>query len=421
MSILHKDFVKITAESIGMSGIKDDVASQLIQDVEYRLREVLQEAKKFMRHSRRTILLPEDVNSALSVKNVEPLYGYMSPEPAKFKRAAQDLFYLEDEELDFEKVLSTPLPKLPMEISFTGHWLAIEGVQPAIPQNPPPQVKADAADSTKSTLVKDVLSKELQIYYEKISGALVGEDQRLRQVALDSLSKDPGLQSLLPYFLQFVHDNVTKNMRNLPLLAIMVDVIEKILDNVNFFIEPYLHQLVPTLLTTIVAKKLSQSPKDPHWALRTHAARILARIATVYSKAYSSLLPRITKTLLLAFCDKDKPFSTHYGAVTALGMLGEQTIRLCLFPNLKQYGELVSAARASQDTSEEGQLRKEDCERVVKAIVDAVVLVLKRTGQSDSGAKDNGDTAAMVEDMSEQELSERFGPVFAPELARALL
>jgi hypothetical protein len=45
---------------------------------------------------------------------------------------------LEDEELDFDKVLNMPLPKLPLEVNLTGHWLAIDGVQPAIPENPPP-------------------------------------------------------------------------------------------------------------------------------------------------------------------------------------------------------------------------------------------------------------------------------------------
>lgn len=40
--------------------------------------------------------------------------------------------------MDFDAVLNKPLPKIPLDVTFTAHWLAIEGVQPAIPQNPTP-------------------------------------------------------------------------------------------------------------------------------------------------------------------------------------------------------------------------------------------------------------------------------------------
>ncbi len=42
MSLLPVDAMKLTAESIGMPEIKDDIAVALAQDVEYRLREIIQ-------------------------------------------------------------------------------------------------------------------------------------------------------------------------------------------------------------------------------------------------------------------------------------------------------------------------------------------------------------------------------------------
>lgn len=88
---------------------------------------------------------------------------------------------------------------------FLAHWLAIEGVQPAIPQNPTPSEIAAMKDEftvklnpapiietsvekkkddkpslvynpmakAKDKLVKDVLSKELILYYEKITHAIL--------------------------------------------------------------------------------------------------------------------------------------------------------------------------------------------------------------------------------------------------------
>jgi hypothetical protein len=55
------------------------------------------------------------------------LYGYDSTRPLKFGEASlgpgQPLFYVEDEEVDFEKLINAPLPKVPREVSFTGEWI----------------------------------------------------------------------------------------------------------------------------------------------------------------------------------------------------------------------------------------------------------------------------------------------------------
>ena len=44
--------------------------------------------------------------------------------PLRFGEASlgpgQPLYYVEDEEVDFEKLINAPLPKVPREITFTG-------------------------------------------------------------------------------------------------------------------------------------------------------------------------------------------------------------------------------------------------------------------------------------------------------------
>lgn len=74
------------------------------------------------------------------------------------------MYHVEDQEIDLTKVMKTELPPVPRDISFTGtfrtlsqfhslateidevhvcaaHWLAIEGVQPLIKENPTPSGK----------------------------------------------------------------------------------------------------------------------------------------------------------------------------------------------------------------------------------------------------------------------------------------
>ena len=58
-------------------------------------------------------------------------------------------------------------------------------------------------------LVKHVLSKELQLYYDKIVESIVSENDNISSIAVASLSKDTGIQPLLPYLVQFMTHTVS--------------------------------------------------------------------------------------------------------------------------------------------------------------------------------------------------------------------
>jgi transcription initiation factor TFIID subunit 6 len=124
----NPDNIKDVAESVGITSLNDEVLHRMSQDVEYRIAQVLEEALKFMRHGQRSTLSTQDISQALKVLDVEPLYGYESTRPLRFGEASigpgQPLFYVEDEEVDFEKLINQPLPKVPREISFTGRGIA---------------------------------------------------------------------------------------------------------------------------------------------------------------------------------------------------------------------------------------------------------------------------------------------------------
>lgn len=61
------------ANAVGIPSdqVSDDIAQSLASDAEYRIREIIQDAAKFMKHGKRNVLKCEDVNLALSMKNVQ--------------------------------------------------------------------------------------------------------------------------------------------------------------------------------------------------------------------------------------------------------------------------------------------------------------------------------------------------------------
>lgn len=432
-SVWNPENVTDVAESVGIAALNREVAEHLARDVEYRISQVLEEALKFMRHAKRTTLTTQDISQALRVLDVEPLYGYESTRPLRFGEASigpgQPLFYVEDEEVDFEKLINAPLPKVPREISFTGHWLAVEGVQPSIPQNPTQADqrgqelagKGQGANTLAALsgndnvavkpLVKHVLSKELQLYFERICAAILDEDNMEYQTAaFASLRSDPGLHQLVPYFIQFIADKVTHGLKSLFILAQSMRMVESLLANASLYIAPYVSALIPAILTCVVGKHLGAASKDQgegHYALRAFSSSLLLRIAQKYGDSSSTLKPRIARACLKHFLDSHKPYGTHYGAVLGLTVIaGSAGVRSLILPNLQAY-DLHLQEGLKDDAKRPHALK------VVEAIVSALEL-LEQDAIKYNTAQTNGHPEG-------EALKERLNELLGAAIAQAVL
>ncbi|KAM3405788.1 hypothetical protein ACQJBY_000042 [Aegilops geniculata] len=397
MSIVPKETIEVIAQSIGIPSLPADVSAALAPDVEYRLREIMQEAIKCMRHAKRTVLTADDVDSALSLRNVEPVYGFASGDPLRFKRAVghKDLFYIDDREVDFKEIIQAPLPKAPLDTAVVAHWLAIEGVQPAIPENPPIDAISAPTENKRTEHAKDdglpvdiklpvkhILSRELQMYFDKIAELTMSRSSTpVFREALVSLSKDSGLHPLVPYFSYFIADEVTRSLADLPVLFALMRVVQSLLRNPHIHIEPYhitskkatlvycqLHQLMPSMITCIVAKRLGHRLSDNHWELRDFSANLVASVCRRYGHVYHNLQIRLTKTLVHAFLDPHKALTQHYGAVQGISALGPSAqIRLLLLPNLQAYMQLLDPELQLEKQSNE--MKRKEAWRVYGALL----------------------------------------------------
>ncbi|AET38022.1 TATA-binding protein-associated factor TAF6 Ecym_2276 [Eremothecium cymbalariae DBVPG len=433
-----QDTVRDVAESLGITNVSDDVLRSLAMDVEYRILEIIEQAVKFKRHSKRDVLTTDDIARALRVLNVEPLYGYEDnstrDKEVSFSKVTgqggQTMYYLDDEEIDFDKLINEPLPHVPRLPTFTTHWLAVEGVQPAIPQNPNlndlrmtqlpltrgaivtalndtsiqtsvseeksehvSQVKPGQTNETKP-LVKHVLSKELQIYFNKVVSALTSKDQNLnaqhmKAAALTSLKSDTGLHQLIPYFIQFIAEQITHNLSDLDLLTTMLEMIYSLLSKQSVFLDPYIHSLMPSILTLLLAKKLGGAPSSTSSedeqdflektnALRDFASTLLDHVLQKFPQVYKSLKPRVTRTLLKTFLDSNRSFGTYYGCIRGVCVLGNETIRFFL-GNLQNWAKLVFEESTSSlddiQIKETSKISKKEVQLLADVIVNALALL----------------------------------------------
>lgn len=75
---------------------------------------------------------------------MQPQYGFQCAETLPFRFASgggRELHFIEEKEVDLNDLLQNINPKAPLECTLRSHWLCIDGVQPTIPENPPPIAK----------------------------------------------------------------------------------------------------------------------------------------------------------------------------------------------------------------------------------------------------------------------------------------
>jgi transcription initiation factor TFIID subunit 6 len=143
MSIISPDTIRVIAENCGISiaKVSDEVAQVVIQEVEFKMRLIIQESAKYMKHSKHEVLSVENVNFALRSLDFSEVFGHTGRKNVDLRFVGlpgfpSDMFKVEDKILNITDITTEALPLCPRDCSLDFHWLAIDGTQPSVPQNP---------------------------------------------------------------------------------------------------------------------------------------------------------------------------------------------------------------------------------------------------------------------------------------------
>lgn len=117
------------------------------------------------------------------------------------------------------------------------------------------------------------------------------------------------------------------------------------------------------MLSCIVGKSLCTNPDEDHWSLRRLAAGVVKTICAKFG-SHGRTETRITKTMISALLDVNKPLATHFGAVVTLSSLGPNVLDAILIDSMEVYYRFLNTQLSHKD-----RRIKEDAAEVDKALL----------------------------------------------------
>ncbi|VDK51835.1 unnamed protein product [Cylicostephanus goldi] len=280
-------------------------------------------ARQLAVHGRRRTARVEDFELALRSYGLQMPIGALTRSLPSLRQlrmpGGEQLCIREDADLDVPALTQPPQVKVPVKRHIRVHWIRVDSEE-----EPPPEKKAKkilqgsemfsndipaalrkkiqvpsetAAPSIsyrlaaqgvpkkEQILIKpsfvEPLSVEQQVYLKEIVEACVGQDDRKRQQALQSLERDTGIQVLLPRLSRLIYTSIRCNVvhRCLSMLIYVVRMMRAVAVNKAVKLDGVLHEFLPSLMSCMLGRVLCTRPEsDNHWALRDFAGKTLITI-----------------------------------------------------------------------------------------------------------------------------------------------
>ncbi|KAM3173893.1 hypothetical protein ACTXT7_011667, partial [Hymenolepis weldensis] len=255
-----EEFFKTCAEINAVTSLHPDGIPRLQKHIHFVTTALVQKAIRFMEQNRRGAPHLSDIESAAIAMGLEVPYGAASGELIPIRNNVRTvpgtpnktLLIKKDEEVDVQSLLRRQINPVIYDISLSAHWLAIEGVQPACPQNPPPiflskmqmiagtqthkSIPSGQITGTSQTKTGDdsqttgddklridertrnaafldafhidrypsEISLEMMGFFRELTEGIVGANESRRKDALENALVDTGIQPLVPHLITFI-------------------------------------------------------------------------------------------------------------------------------------------------------------------------------------------------------------------------
>eukprot|EP01017_Pseudomicrothorax_dubius_P028893 TRINITY_DN3468_c0_g1_i2.p1 TRINITY_DN3468_c0_g1~~TRINITY_DN3468_c0_g1_i2.p1 ORF type:complete len:492 (-),score=109.66 TRINITY_DN3468_c0_g1_i2:132-1607(-) len=327
-------FVKLIADSLDVN-INKEAIRTVLAELDQKVRFVIQDALKYMKHFRRDILKTEDILFAIQSLNIINLtLGFQKDDNPTFKRVA-DVWVLNNKEVKIQHYIQREVSMLrePYVPYISIDWLFIEGVVPQTPANANLHSKAAIEEEAAAreegkkgegynVLIKEktqsILGKELRSFLETILEKLAAEDNIIDETTsiskykqskefrkiLSSLRTTPHFNNMTPFLINYVFSKHSlENLNGVTKKLNMLDLLIALHMNPNVNLEFQLHIIIKILVHFATGERFSILPRDDDFQLRDRGAKALITITNGYETKYPNIKLHMA-TLLLEMLER---------------------------------------------------------------------------------------------------------------------
>ena len=126
-------------EAVPKNSLDKDVSDFLLADLEAKVVEILQEAKKIARHSKRHVLTTQDISLSMQKLSIPDTYGYPSSTPFSYSKIAheqQNIWYYKPQNINLREFVQKPgFEQQTLPLSYSKYFTAVDGEQPETAEN----------------------------------------------------------------------------------------------------------------------------------------------------------------------------------------------------------------------------------------------------------------------------------------------
>ncbi|XP_034487879.1 transcription initiation factor TFIID subunit 6 [Drosophila innubila] len=222
------------------------------------------------------------------------------------------------------------------------------------------------------------LSKEQQKYYVLITESIMGTSETLRREALRSVNTDSSLQPMLSKLCLFIAEGIKLNVlqHNVSLLFYLLRLVHSLLGNTSLRLNNYLHLLIPSVISCIVARQVCTFPTvQNHWALREYACNIAAEFVKTYNNNENGILTRIINLFKDGL--QAPSLTTVYGSIIGLQKMGKFPICEYVIPQIAAIADRI--APYLTESSSDNLLNKQAATFIRYRILKMCAPILKTT------------------------------------------
>ncbi|OHT02425.1 putative TBP-associated protein [Tritrichomonas foetus] len=347
--------ISTIAQSLGISHVKESIASKLSHECKRNILKILCDAVQIRNTSKSTRLKSTHINAALESNYLEPLFGYNdSTDKYQLIQAgcvdAMDLLTYQDQQIPIEFLQRYENKPYPIDTTIDFSWVAVQGQnvrseeeQDLDNYEPGYAEKSDAKPYLQQMMIqrqnnehdytmssKHFISYELKLYNQTSRQLLLSSDISEREKMLFNLRKEKCLETLVPYYIRFSQKKMIETPKKYNNLYISVSVVRAIVQNEDISSDIYIQQLISIALTLLV----SVCPIPEQFIIRDYAADLLKLIVDKSVANYPTVQPNLTAQLISILMNPKPTVSQKYGALAALQKFGLETTSEYLSPIL---------------------------------------------------------------------------------------